>query len=134
MEAPACTPPVPFDATEEVGADLEIETDLPEAVVDAYTAVAEWNLTPDHAFLLGVQLLVNYGAYHLEQVTDLSDEMAGSNITAELTQEERIGRLGALAAWAADQGRIEGALDLLQPLIAAANDPGEDGEEEDPEG
>jgi hypothetical protein len=131
MEAPACTPPVPFDATEEVAASLEIETDLPEAVVDAYTAVAEWNLTPDHAFLLGVQLIVNYGAYHLEQVTDLSDEMAGGNITAELTQEERIGRLGALAAWSADQGRIEAALDLLQPLIDAAN--GEDDEEEDAE-
>ena len=131
MEAPACTPPVPFDATEEVDADLEIETDLPEAVVDAYAAVAEWNLTPDHAFLLGVQLLVNYGTYHLEQVTDLSDEMAGGNITAELTQEERIGKLGALAAWAADQGRIEAALDLLQPLIDAAN--GEDEEEEDAE-
>lgn len=129
MEAPACTPPVPFDATEEEMA-LEIETDLPEEVVDAFAVLAEWGLSPDHAFLLGVQLLNGYVAHHIEQVTDLSDEMAGANVTAELTEEERIERLGALAVWAADQGRLEAALDLLHPLIVAANDPGEEGEEE----
>lgn len=130
MEAPTCTPPVPFDATEEEVA-LEIETDLPEEVVDAFAKVAKWNLTPDHAFLLGVQLLNGFVVHHIEQVTDLSDEMAGANVTAELTEQERIDRLGALAVWAADQGRLEAALDLLHPLIVAANDPGEDDDEEE---
>jgi hypothetical protein len=129
MEAPACTPPVPFDATDEV--ELEVETDLPEEVVNAFLVVAELGLSPDHAFLLGVQLLNDYVVHHIEQVTDLSDEMAGANVTAKLTEEERIGRLGALAVWAADQGRLEAALDLLHPLIIAANDPGEEGEEEE---
>ena len=132
MEAAACTPPVPFDATDEEELEIEIETDLPEEVADAFATVAEWNLSPDHAFLLGVQLLNDYVVHHIERVTDLSDEMASANVTAELTEEERIGRLGALAVWAADQGRLEAALDLLHPLIVAANDPGEEeeGEEE----
>ena len=132
MEAAACTPPVPFDATDEEELEIEIVTDLPEEVADAFATVAEWNLSPDHAFLLGVQLLNDYVVHHIEQVTDLGDEMASANVTAELTEEERIGQLGALAVWAADQGRLEAALDLLHPLIVAANDPGEEeeGEEE----
>jgi hypothetical protein len=134
MEAPACTPPVPFDATDEEELEIEIATDLPEEVADAFATVAEWNLSPDHAFLLGVQLLNDYVVHHIEQVTDLSDEMASANVTAELTEEERIGQLGALAVWAADQGRLEAALDLLHPLIVAANDPGEEGEGEEEAG
>ena len=118
MEAQACTPPnLADDAADDA---IEVATDLPQSVLDAYTTVAQLGLSADHAFLLGTQLLQDYLIRHIEEVTDLSDEMAGANVTAELTEQERINRLGALSVWAADQGRIEGAMDLLQPLISAA--------------
>lgn len=109
---------------------FEIDADLPQAVVDAYAVVAEANLSPDHAFLLGYTLLGQYLAHHVEQVTDLTDELMAPDMHSELTEQERFDRLGWLAVWAADQGRLEGALDLLLPVVQGANDH-EDGDSEE---
>ena len=52
------------------------------------------------------------------------------NLTSELTAEQVEDTVNGLVAWSADRERIMAAMDILSDLADAANDLGEEGEEE----
>jgi hypothetical protein len=129
MEAPACTPPVPFDASDELTVEIAA-SELPDLVIQAFASVAERNLSPDHSFLLAYSLLESYLLHHVEQCQELGEELLNPNLTSELTAEQVEDTVNGLVAWSADRERIMAAMDILSDLADAANDLGGEGEEE----
>ena len=128
METPACTPPVFLDANNEP--IVEIVSELPDPVIQAFASVAKRNLSPDHSFLLAYSLLESYLLHHVEHCEELREELLNHNLTSELTAEQVEDTVNGLVAWSADSERIMSAIDTLRDLADAANDLGAEGEEE----
>jgi hypothetical protein len=119
-------PETPFDGD-------EMELELPPAVSNALLHLKTLSLSPDHAFLVGYELLKNYRQHHEEELSDLIGGI--TSIDAAISQEERESQTACFLAWASDSERLLVALESLSDLAGAAvvsEDPAE--EDDDGEG
>jgi hypothetical protein len=108
----------------------EMELELPAPVSNALLHLETLSLSPDHAFLVGYELLKNYRQHHEEELSDLISAITSTD--AVISQEERESQTACFLAWASDSERLMVALEILSDLAGAAvvsEDPAEEEEE-----
>lgn len=104
-------PETPFDGD-------EMELELPTSVSNALLHLETLALSPDHAFLVGHELLKNYRQHHEEELSDLISGITSTD--PAITQEERESQTACFLAWASDSERLMVALESLSDLAGAA--------------
>jgi len=96
----------------------EMEMELPAPVSNALLHLETLSLSPDHAFLVGYELLKNYRQHHEEELSDLIGGITSTD--AAISQEERESQTACFLAWASDSERLMVALESLSDLAGAA--------------
>jgi len=104
-------PETPFDGD-------EMEMELPAPVSNALLHLETLSLSPDHAFLVGYELLKNYRQHHEEELSDLIGGITSTD--PAIAQEERESQTACFLAWASDSERLMVALESLSDLAGAA--------------